>query len=47
MNADGSWNVTLATKMGAQEIQLHFSTQSNVFTGRIDSPMGNVDIAGT
>lgn len=46
MNADGSWKVTLSTKLGAQALELHIATQDNRFTGRIDSPMGNVDIAG-
>lgn len=46
MNADGSWSVVLATKMGAQDIQIHITSQGDEFTGRIDSPMGNVDIAG-
>ena len=46
MKADGSWNVTLATKMGSQDIQLFLSTRGSTFSGRIHSPMGDVDIAG-
>ncbi len=46
MNADGSWKVTLSTKMGAQDLLLHIATQGNSLTGRIESPMGNIDIAG-
>jgi hypothetical protein len=46
VNADGSWKITLSTKMGAQVIQLHVSTAGNNFSGQINSPMGNVDVAG-
>ncbi len=46
MKADGSWKISLSTRMGAQTLQLHIATQGNNFTGRIDSPLGNVDIAG-
>jgi hypothetical protein len=46
MNADGNWKVTLSTKMGAQDLQLQIVTQGEGFTGRIDSPMGNIDIEG-
>lgn len=46
MNANGSWKINLSTKLGAQALQLHIATQNNNFTGRIESPLGNVDIAG-
>ncbi|HET8711263.1 MAG TPA: PKD domain-containing protein [Spongiibacteraceae bacterium] len=46
MNANGSWKVTLATKLGAQDLQLHIETRDNNFTGHIESPMGNIDIEG-
>jgi PKD domain-containing protein len=46
MNADGSWKVTLSTKMGEQALQLHIATQGDSFTGSIESAMGNVDVAG-
>lgn len=46
MKADGIWAITLATKLGAQALQLHIVTQGSNFTGRIDSPMGSIDVAG-
>ena len=47
MNAAGSWKVTLSTPMGAQVMQLHIATRDETFTGRIESPMGDMDIAGS
>ena len=47
MNATGSWKVTLSTPMGAQVMQLHIVTRDESFTGRIESPMGDMDIAGS
>ena len=47
MNAAGSWKVTLSTPVGPQVMQLHIVTQDDTFTGRIESPMGNMDIAGS
>ena len=47
MNADGSWKVTLSTPVGPQTMGLHIATQGERFTGRIESPMGDMDIAGS
>jgi hypothetical protein len=47
MNAVGIWKVILSTPVGPQTIQLHILTLGNGFTGRIEGPMGNEDIAGT
>ena len=47
MQADGRWKVTLSTKLGAQALELHIACKGDEFTGRIDSPMGNIDIAGS
>jgi hypothetical protein len=47
MNAAGSWKVTLSTPVGPQVMHLHIVTQGENFTGRIESPMGNLDIAGS
>ncbi|MFT3930772.1 MAG: PKD domain-containing protein [Spongiibacteraceae bacterium] len=46
MNADGSWKINLSTKLGAQALLLHIATQNDRFTGRIESPLGNIDIVG-
>jgi hypothetical protein len=46
VNADGTWKIILATKMGAQDMQLFIETRGYSFTGRIDSPMGTADVAG-
>ena len=47
MSAIGSWKVTLSTPMGPQLMQLHVDGQDGErFTGRIESPMGALDVAG-
>ena len=46
-NAIGSWKVTMSTPAGPQEMHLRIDTLSDNFTGRIESPMGNHDIAGS
>lgn len=46
MTAVGIWEVTLSTPMGPQIMQLHIHTQDDSFTGRIQSPLGDMDIAG-
>ncbi len=47
MSALGTWNVTMTTPVGPQQMLLHILTFGQQFTGRIESPMGNHDIAGT
>ena len=47
MNGAGSWKVTVSTPMGPQVMQLHIATQGEGFSGRIESPMGNLDITGS
>jgi hypothetical protein len=47
MNAIGSWKVTMSTPAGPQEMQLHIDTLGDTFSGRIDSPMGKHDVAGS
>jgi hypothetical protein len=47
MSAVGSWNVTLVAPMGRQEMLLRILTQSDNFTGIIESVMGNMNITGT
>ena len=47
MSAAGSWKVTLSTPMGPQVMQLHVVTQGEGFTGRIESPMGDMAVAGS
>lgn len=47
MSAIGSWKVTLSTPMGPQVMQLHVDSQAgDRFAGRIESPMGDLDVAG-
>jgi len=47
MNAVGIWQVTLATPVGPQAMQLHIATQAATFSGRIESPMGDLEVNGT
>jgi hypothetical protein len=46
MSAGGTWKVTASTRVGPQIMHLHIVTQGDRFTGRIESPMGDWDIAG-
>src|SRR3974390_2555951 len=46
-NALGSWKVPMSTPAGPQEMRLYIDTLSDTFTGRIESPMGNHDVAGS
>ena len=43
----GTWDVTMTTPVGPQRMQLHILTVDTGFTGRIESPMGNHEIAGS
>jgi hypothetical protein len=47
MNGVGSWKVTLVAPMATQEMLLRILSQSENFTGIIESAMGNMNIAGT
>ena len=47
MSADGTWNITLNTPMGAQQVTATIATSGNTFTGTLKSPMGNQDVSGT
>jgi hypothetical protein len=47
MSADGSWKITASTPVGPQIMHLQIHTQGDCFTGRIQSPMGDLDIAGS
>lgn len=44
MHADGSWNTTINTPMGAQNGTLTLSTEGGKLTGKMASPQGEMDI---
>jgi hypothetical protein len=44
MSADGTWNVTLNTPMGAQAVTLTLATEGNKLTGTAASPQGSMDL---
>ncbi len=46
MTASGHWKLTIATPMGAQDGQLFVSDHGDHFSGRIEAPLGNLDVAG-
>ena len=47
MNAAGTWQVTMSTPMGPQTMRLHIApVDGDAFKGRIESPAGDVEIAG-
>jgi hypothetical protein len=44
MSADGTWNITTNTPMGAQEATLVLSTNGSSLTGQMVGPQGSVDL---
>ena len=44
MSADGSWNITIKTPMGAQSATLVLTTDGATLSGQMQSPMGNIDL---
>lgn len=40
MSADGNWNVSLNTPMGAQDMTLTLKTDGGSLSGSLNSPMG-------
>ena len=44
MSADGTWNTTMNTPMGAQNGTLHLSTEGGNLTGKMASPQGEMEI---
>ena len=44
MSADGTWNVTLNTPMGAQAGTLELATDGTVLTGTMSGPQGSMEL---
>jgi hypothetical protein len=44
MSADGTWNITMQTQMGAQNATLVLSTDGGDLTGKMESPQGTIDL---
>jgi len=44
MSADGSWNVTMNTPMGAQKATLVLATAGDKLTGQMKGPQGALDL---
>ena len=44
MSADGTWNVTMNTPMGAQTGTLTFATDGGTLTGTMSGPQGSLDL---
>lgn len=44
MSADGTWNTTINTPMGAQTGTLTLSTEGGTLSGKMASPQGEMDI---
>ena len=44
MAFDGTWNVSMKTPMGAQQVTLELATDGGNITGSMKSPMGGADI---
>lgn len=46
MNPLGSWKVVLSTPLGPQAMQLHVDGGGDGFTGRVESPLGDMEVTG-
>ena len=44
MSADGTWNTTINTPMGAQQGTLTLSTEGGELTGKMASPQGELEL---
>ena len=44
MSADGTWNTTMNTPMGAQQGTLELATDGNSLTGKLGGPQGEIEI---
>jgi len=45
MSADGTWNTTMNTPMGAQNGTLTLATDGGTLTGKLSGPQGEIDIS--
>jgi hypothetical protein len=45
MGADGKWDVTLNSPMGAQQMSCELTSAGATLAGSLQSPMGNMDIS--
>ena len=44
MSADGTWNTTMNTPMGAQQGTLELATDGGTLTGKLGGPQGEIEI---
>jgi len=44
MSADGTWNTTMNTPMGAQNATLTLSTDGGTLTGKMAGPQGEMEL---
>ncbi len=44
MSADGTWNTTMNTPMGAQSGTLTLATDGNTLTGKLSGPQGEIEL---
>ena len=44
MSADGTWNTTMNTPMGAQNGTLTLATDGGTLTGKLSGPQGDIDL---
>ena len=46
MSADGKWNITINTPMGAQELTADITTSGDTFVGKTEGRMGAGEVSG-
>ena len=45
MSADGTWNTTMNTPMGAQNGTMTLTTDGGALSGKLSGPQGDIDLA--
>ncbi len=45
MSADGTWNTTMNTPMGAQNGTMTLTTDGSALSGKLSGPQGDIDLA--
>ena len=46
MSADGTWNVTMDTPMGAQQMTITFVTDGGALSGKLSGAQGEMEFTG-
>ena len=45
-SADGTWNCSMSSPMGTQQMTLTLATSGNELSGKLDGPQGSMEFTG-